>query len=389
MTKAPSHIDPIAIVLEIIDNSIQFYLLTFVSPFLKYHEKFYSRFNVILRDFIEKLKPPKWFTANFITYARTVLVIPCVLCMAWGYVWTAAMIVLLVDFGDFLDGVVARYWVDKRKARQARKQQDQVVVDTSQPISSWQMDRRNDTYGGFVDANCDKAFVIPCWIFLLSTVSGSFLENLQYFILWYLVLAESASGTIRFRAFFTSLGVPTPSVVGLEFSSSAVKADHVGKAKQTFEMVGTSLFIIPQFRIFGIVFLLLALPLAYESVRRKIQNRIIFIHYTSHENFDHTMLKFWMQAKNLGSKLIVGVPGDTKSTAFRNASSVSCVDAVLAKTPAKVDVKFLELHNINYYVCPAGKSKGASETVLLAKQCLAIGDDDVARVVESKGSLQN
>lgn len=384
MAKIPARIDPVAILIELIDSFIQTYLLKIVSPFLTQHEKFYSKLNTILRDFIDKSKPPKWFTANFITYARTVLVMPCILFLAWGYDVSAAIIVIAVDFGDFLDGVVARYWVDVLKKN--KKPED---VSSDNAVPSWQLTQRNKIYGGFIDANCDKAFVVPCWIFLLSTVSGSTLENLQYFVLWSLILAESASGSIRFKAFYTSVGVPTPSVAGLEFSSSAVKADHVGKAKQTFEMVGTSLFMIPQLRIFGIFLLTLALPLAYESVRRKIQDRVIFVHYSSYESFDHQILKFWMQCKSLGSKLVVGVAGNERSAEFLNASAVSCVDGVLTETPTKVDVKFLEKHDINYYVCPAGKTKGASETVLLAKLCLAIGDDNIARAVESKGVHKN
>ena len=29
--------------------------------------------------------------------------------------------IILVDFGDFLDGVVARFWVDKKKEEKAKK----------------------------------------------------------------------------------------------------------------------------------------------------------------------------------------------------------------------------------------------------------------------------
>lgn len=155
-------------------------------------------------------------------------------------------------------------------------------------------------------------------------------------------------------------------------------------------MVGTACFIIPSIRLVGMFFLILALPLAYESVRRKIANRVIFVHYNSSDtHFDSALLKFWMQAKSLGSKLIIGISGDDKSADFLNASAVSCVDAVIMETPPKVDVKFLEKHDIDYYVCPAGKTSGAAETVLLAKQCLAISEDNVARPVESKGSLKN
>ena len=58
----------------------------------------------------------------------------------------------------------------------------------------------------------------------MSTVPGSSrLRTLQYVTLWCLVLAETASGCIRFRAFFTASGVPAPTVEGLDFSTSAVK----------------------------------------------------------------------------------------------------------------------------------------------------------------------
>ena len=218
MAKKPiSHIDPIAIASEIIDSFVQIYLLKIVVPFLNQHEKFYSKLNTVLRDIIDKSKPPEWFTANFITYGRTVLVFPCLLFLAWGKIFEASLIVILVDFGDFLDGVVARYWVDERKKKPAQD------APKGFPVPSWLVEQRNKTYGGFVDAVCDKAFVVPCWIYLLSTVSGTMMENLQYFILLYLILAEVSSGCIRFRAYFTSLAIPTPKTVGIEFSSSAVK----------------------------------------------------------------------------------------------------------------------------------------------------------------------
>lgn len=100
------------------------------------------------------------------------------------------------------------------------------VVTTGSPhsLTSWAVSHRNRTYGGFVDAVCDKAFVVPCWISLLSTVPASgYLRITQCFVLWCLILAETASGCIRFRAFFTASGIPAPTVEGLDFSTSAVK----------------------------------------------------------------------------------------------------------------------------------------------------------------------
>jgi len=92
---------------------------------------------------------------------------------------------------------------------------------------SWATEHRNKSYGGFIDAVCDKAFVVPCWIFLLSSVSGTgILRFVQNKTLFWLILAEIASGCVRFRAFYTAGGIPAPAMKGLDFSTSAVKADQ-------------------------------------------------------------------------------------------------------------------------------------------------------------------
>lgn len=109
------------------------------------------------------------------------------------------------------------------------------VVSTGSPhkVTPWVVAHQCRTYGGFIDAVCDKAFVIPCWIFLLSMVSGStYLRTLQYAALWCLILAETASGSIRFRAFFTAGGVAAPTVEGFDFSTSAVKVSASTRYRQ-------------------------------------------------------------------------------------------------------------------------------------------------------------
>ena len=173
-------------------------------------------------------------------------------------------------------------------------------------ILSWVRSHRNRTYGGFLDANCDKAYVIPCWISLLHVVPNtSYLKLVQYVSFICLILAEAASACVRFKAYFTNGGVPAPKVEGFDFSTSAVKADHIGKAKQTFEMAGTALFIIPVTRYVGLLLLACAVPLAYESVRRKVKTRVIYVQCDK-TTLDHKIIKFWMQSKAMGSKLIVG-----------------------------------------------------------------------------------
>ena len=118
MTKGSADIAPK--LFESIDAFVEAYLGRFVKPFLTQHEKFYDALNKTLRGILDKNKAkiPEWFTANWITYARTLLVIPTILLLAWDYILLPSFITLLVDFGDFLDGVVARFWLDVKKERE-------------------------------------------------------------------------------------------------------------------------------------------------------------------------------------------------------------------------------------------------------------------------------
>jgi phosphatidylglycerophosphate synthase len=105
-------------------------------------------------------------------------------------------------------------------------------------------------YGGFIDAVCDKVYVVLCWISLLHSIIPNtlYFVTVQLLVLVCLIVAKMTGGFIRFRAYYTSMGVSTPimdSMCKLDFSTSAVRANHLGKAKQTFEMVSTALYILP------------------------------------------------------------------------------------------------------------------------------------------------
>ncbi|GKY98480.1 hypothetical protein MPSEU_000805300 [Mayamaea pseudoterrestris] len=387
----------ISIIFSAIDNAIELYLGSFIKPFLRWHEVFYASLNKLLRKLLDDnaSKIPQWFTANFITYFRTALVIPTLLFLAWEYWILSAIIVLLVDFGDFLDGVVARYWRDRMEIQVHKKEQpaspassdnEFEVVTTGSPhtLHSWVHSHRNRSYGGFVDAVCDKAYVVPIWIILLSTIpSSNHLRIIQYAAIIKLILAEISSGCVRFQAYFSSGGVAAPKVEGFDFSTSAVNADHVGKAKQTFEMVGTALFIMPWTRFVGLFFLLLALPLAYESVRRKVKDRVIYVNGVV-KPFDFKTLKFWTQAKALGSKLIVGIPGEKMTDMVLNACASTSVDEVIAEAPTRADLMFLEKQGIDFVIMSTGQQQCVTDEVVNAGRCLIIGEDCVCRQVLAK-----
>lgn len=217
-------------------------------------------------------------------------------------------------------------------------------------------------------------------------------------MLLFLILAEVASGCIRFRAYFTSVAVPAPKVEGFDFSTSAVKADHVGKAKQTFEMLGTALFILPWIRYLGLFFLTLAVPLAYESVRRKIHKRVLYVNAGQNKsnNLDYTTLKFWMQAKAMGSKLIVGFAEENDDDSNKkadmgkifNACACSCVDEAIAEAPVKLDLMFLEKQKIDFVVSTAVETQFVTDEVVNAGRCLTIGEDGVVRLFKLKDATK-
>jgi glycerol-3-phosphate cytidylyltransferase-like family protein len=156
----------------------------------------------------------------------------------------------------------------------------------------------------------------------------------------------------------------------------------VGKAKQTFEMFGTALYIMYGTRYVGLILLTLALPLAYESVRRKIVSRVMYAHGAS-DNFDYTLVKFWMQVKAMGSKLVVCFPASSSKGMVLNACSCSSVDQVIADAPDVIDLKFLESQGIDYVICMAD-TKSIAGDVLKAKKCLQLHGDGIVRPLAEK-----
>jgi hypothetical protein len=163
-------------------------------------------------------------------------------------------------------------------------------------------------------------------------------------------------------------------------------------------MLGTALFLLPYLRYIGMLFLALACPLAYESIRRTLKKRVMYVIMsntattTKTQPLDHKIVKFWMQARALGSQLIVGVHTGNNSNRnsvgadmIANACSTACVDEVIAEAPAKADLMFLEKQGIDYVVFAAGQ-KGVlvTDEVIAAGVCLVIGDDHIARPLRPK-----
>lgn len=148
-------------------------------------------------------------------------------------------------------------------------------------------------------------------------------------------------------------------------------------------MIGTAFYIIYWTRYLGLFILVAALPLSYESLRRKIKKRSIYVDGTVN-GINHETLKFWKQAKNLGSKLIVGIRS-SNVVMIQNACSSESVDSVISCAPVKLSLSYMNEQGIDYVVLGPGQSMESVTTeVASAQRCLLIGSDGTARPLEAK-----
>lgn len=112
------------------------------------------------------------------------------------------------------------------------------------------------------------------------------------------------------------------------------------------------------------------------------QKRVIYVDGTV-ENIDHEILKFWKQARGLGSKLIVGVSEDNTDM-VKNASACESVDSVLLNAPTKLSVAYLDKIGVDFVVCGVGNSASVvTSEIAAAQRCLIIVDDNTAQPAKS------
>jgi len=117
-----------------------------------------------------------------------------------------------------------------------------------------------------------------------------------------------------------------------------------------------------------------AVPLAYKSVRRKIKKWVIYVDSTC-KSIDHEILKFWKQARGLGSKLIIGVSEDSKDM-VKNVSTCKSVDFVLLNAPTKLSLVDMDKIGVDFAVCGVGNSASVMTSEIVAAQhCLIIVDN--------------
>jgi glycerol-3-phosphate cytidylyltransferase-like family protein len=287
-----------------------------------------------------------------------------------------------------------------------------VSTGSSRLVLSWVTIERSRSFRAFIHNLSDKAFIIPCWISLVPIVpTTGFLKLLQYLTLLVLILAETTTGGLATRAYYTGNTTRATDEMWLlddrkmnkrntVTTDTIVTVTTVDHAKQTLERVGVALYMIPWTRYLGVLVLVAAVPLAYESVRRQMRPRVFYVHYPhpphTSSNFDHNMVRFWMQVKAMGcTKLIVGVPvgGNSSSSSsieksrmskrVLNACSCSAVDLVIAEAPLKADLLFLEKQGIDYCVVDSStrQDKFVTDEIIHSRRFLEIGPDGRMRLV--------
>jgi len=157
------------------------------------------------------------FTANIVTYGRGFLAIAIALSMKFGWLWSAAFLVMFHDFLDHLDGVVA-----KQQALDGRSTGD------------------DSRFGAFVDAQMDKlVFCLSLWSFILFLdYSGSLLVNAVIVSTCALLFAlEFTIAVVRTGDYFTAKLTPVT-----DCAQPALRAVSEGKLKQKFESIGIALY---------------------------------------------------------------------------------------------------------------------------------------------------
>eukprot|EP00656_Telonema_subtile_P056302 TRINITY_DN8963_c0_g1_i1.p1 TRINITY_DN8963_c0_g1~~TRINITY_DN8963_c0_g1_i1.p1 ORF type:complete len:374 (+),score=95.95 TRINITY_DN8963_c0_g1_i1:82-1203(+) len=161
----------------------------------------------------------KWtvFTANTVTYTRGFLAIPIALGCKYGWLSTAAFLVMFHDFLDHLDGVVA-----KQQARDGRSKGD------------------DGMWGAFVDAQMDKlVFCLCLWSFLLTVsynTAGAGVQAVVVLTCATLFGLEFAIGAVRTQDYFTARLQPADGI------KPALRAVSEGKLKQKFESTGIAVY---------------------------------------------------------------------------------------------------------------------------------------------------
>ncbi|KAL3860579.1 hypothetical protein ACJMK2_010681 [Sinanodonta woodiana] len=201
------------------------------------------------------------FTANIVSWARTLLVIPVAYCLKYDYNVTAFSLIMFHDFLDHLDGIVA-------------KVQKQVYGPLDDPL-----------LGGFMDAFCDKIVnVFSLWTILMVTdFSGmSAFESLVYLLACSIIITyEFILGVVRVQDYFSAYYARKYGKLDQSVQSNTA-AVMEGKLKEKLESLGIGFLCLSQSSripiesiggVVGVACLFLSVRLAHASLQYKLTTR--------------------------------------------------------------------------------------------------------------------
>lgn len=397
---------------ESMGRTMEPFLELVIQPLLTYHAQFYGAVGTALTSTFDSYPLPAAVTANAVTYGRTLLVFPTLLLLARGHSLLPALMVLLNDFLDFADGVVARWW-SKRREAPARH-----GAVTRGAYPSHRRKRLAAQWGMFVDAILDKAFVIPVWVALIQRDSGA--STTTAVLLLTLALLETARHAAagpapvasrrspsRCTAPTSARGRTTPRKArrprpraatppsratrwgrrsrrsrwsappSSSCPSHGTRAARAGSGER--REAGSPLTPhLPAASLPALVLLCLAVPLAAESVRRKAVPRRVyasvqlskaaltaqelqFLHrasasgaWVAHRgggSCGPPLLTWGTPISLPGTWLSVGIHPKTKSDVRELLASVSVVDEVVEGVPSEVDARWLSDNGFHIAAC--------------------------------------
>ncbi|CAF3508005.1 unnamed protein product [Rotaria sp. Silwood1] len=198
------------------------------------------------------------FNANIVTYSRTLLIIPIAWCLKYNYPILACLLVLIHDFLDHVDGIVAK--VQKRLYGE----------NIDDPV-----------LGGFMDAFCDKIVNVFClWTIIQEThfAQTSIFLSIVFVLVCYTIIGlETAIGVVRVQDYFyASLNKNKTS------GQNSTAAAMTGKLKEKLESMGLAFLCLSTgylspfnhwSGITGMICFSLTIRLAYASLMQKFQAR--------------------------------------------------------------------------------------------------------------------
>ncbi|KAK3725567.1 hypothetical protein RRG08_042986 [Elysia crispata] len=220
------------------------------------------------------------FTANIVSWARTLLVIPIALYLKYQLYWWGFACVIFHDFLDHLDGIVAKV------QRQKYGQVDDPIV------------------GGFMDAFCDKIVnVFSLWSVLMVTDFSqmSAAQICLYIGACSIIIAyEFALGIVRVQDFFRAYYYREFKKTDEMSTKTSTAAVMEGKLKEKLESMGIAALCVAQSNIvplesvsgiLGVSCLLLSVRLAHSSLMSKLEAREPLLRSHEHASDDEDEIK--------------------------------------------------------------------------------------------------